>query len=145
MVVQVTFGILWLLCCGYAGLFGGRDGRFGAAILGGGAIATGMALTLDHSYRQLLPLVLGVDLAILVALGFLLSASRRFWPIWLFGLHLIAVTAHIAAWLSPAALRPIYHALVTMGGMPMLLIMAIGIYLDRAAAAARLNAGVMAE
>ena len=79
-----------------------------------------------------LPL-LSVDLVLLAGLYTLLLRSERFWPIWMVGFHLIAVTTHISTVIAPEFTPRLYRAMESVWAIPVLVSMFAGIVMDRRA------------
>ena len=131
MIVQNAFNLFMLICCGYAALAGGPEGRWGSGMMVTAGILSIVATIFDHSYRYMLPALFLVDLALLVGLVILSVRSDRWWPIWCAAFQLNAVAGHLVALLSPVVLRNVYYAMVTIWATPMLLVMVAGTMLDR--------------
>lgn len=135
MVAQL-FWILTLLACGYAAAFGERDGKWAALLIVAVSLLTIPAARLGHVWGSFEPGVFLVDTGLLLALYILVLRSRRWWPIWMAGFHLLAVTSHLGAWLSSSFLPDIYFAAASFSAIPVPVFMVVGIALDR-----RENAG----
>lgn len=126
--------MLTLLCCGHAVLFGGRDGRWAAFAF---LVAVGLTIPagrLGKAWGETELLVLGADLILLASLYALMLASRRYWPIWMVGFHLIAVVTHLSTMLTPNFTPQVYRAMESFWAIPLLLSLLIGVELDRRAA-----------
>lgn len=78
--------------------------------------------------------VLAVDLFLLAGLYALMLASRRYWPIWIVGFHLVAVITHLSTVVAPSFTPGVYQAMEAFWAIPVLLSMLIGVELDRRAA-----------
>lgn len=131
MSTQAFFITFLLCCCGYAAVAGGRSGKAGAALFIGAGVATYPASFLTQDWWQPKAGVLLVDLALLIGLIVLALRSRHYWPIWAAGLHLNTVVAHLARLIVPDARNIVYEATVAAWSLPVLLAMAVGIWLDR--------------
>jgi hypothetical protein len=59
--------------------------------------------------------------------------SRSYWPIWMTGFHLIAVTTHFSVMLAPHYTPAIYRGMQSVWALPVLVSMLIGVALDRQA------------
>jgi hypothetical protein len=59
--------------------------------------------------------------------------SRRYWPIWMTGFHLVAVASHISTLIAPGFTPEIYRALAGVWAIPILLSLLLGVELDRRA------------
>jgi hypothetical protein len=137
VIIGLLFWLLALLCCGHAIAFGGRDGRWAAALIIAAAVLTAPAILLGRAWGATELTILAVDLALLAGFYSLMLSSRRFWPIWMTGFHLVAVTTHLATALAPGFTPAIYRALESMWSIPVLLSLVIGVELDRRAGLGR--------
>jgi hypothetical protein len=135
MLIASLFWALTLLCCSYAILFGGRDGRWAAFLFLAAAGLTFPAELLGRAWGETEWLVLGVDFAFLAAMYALMLSSRRYWPIWMTGFHLITVVTHLSTMMAPSFAPMIYWAMGSFWAIPVLLALLIGVELDRRAAA----------
>lgn len=124
---------LVVICCGYAAIRGGGDGRWAAAIMLSGIILSVAAAHVDHSYSRTATWIFGIDLAVLAALFVLAVRSRRYWPVWMTAFHGVSVATHIATIIDPAFLPKAYQAMVSFWALPMLLVMLLGVMTDRRA------------
>jgi hypothetical protein len=135
VLIGLLYWSLTLLCCGHAILSGGRDGRWAAFLF---LAATGLTIPagrLGKAWGETELLVLGVDLLFLVALYALMLSSRRYWPIWMVGFHLVGVVTHLSTMLTPDFTPRLYRAMGSFWALPILLSLLIGVELDRRAAA----------
>jgi hypothetical protein len=133
MIIGILFWLLTLLCCSYAFVFGGRDGRWGAFLLMAATLLTIPALLLGNAWRHTELAILAVDIALLVGLYSLMLFSRRYWPIWMTGFHLVAVVSHLSTMLAPSFTPEIYRALASVWSIPLTLSLLLGVELDRRA------------
>lgn len=140
-MIMLLFWSLTLMGCGYAALAGGRDGRVAAGLIIAASLLTIPATRLGHAWASTELLILGVDLALLAGLYTLTLRSRSFFPIWMVGFHLIAVTTHLSTIVAPDFTPRIYRGLVTLWAVPMTLAMVWGIHLDRRGAKPPLSPG----
>jgi hypothetical protein len=85
--------------------------------------------------------ILAVDVGLLLGLYVLVLASRRGWPIWMTGFHLVAVVTHLGTVLVPDFTPRIYRALESVWAIPVLLVLIIGVELDRRSGLSRLLDG----
>jgi hypothetical protein len=134
VLIGLLFWMLTLLCCGYAALFGGRDGRWGAFLFLAAAVLTIPAGRIGKAWGETEWAVFGVDFAYLVALYALMLHSRRYWPIWMVSFHLIVVVTHLSTLLTPSFTPHIYRAMGSFWAIPILLALLVGVALDRRAA-----------
>jgi hypothetical protein len=131
MIIGILFWLLALLSCAYAVILGGRDGLWAASLIIAASVLTVPAAHLDHSWGQVETARMGVDAALLVGLYALTLHSQRYWPVWMTGFHLIAVTTHVSVMLVPHYTPTIYRAMQSVWALPVLLSMVIGIAADR--------------
>lgn len=78
-----------------------------------------------------------VDLGLMVGLYILAMRSRRYWPLWVAGFHLITLTTHLATFAAPTYAFRVYFGLATIWAVPKLLVLAYGVELDRRAGIGR--------
>lgn len=137
MIIGLLFWMLALISCGYAVAFGGKPGRWAAFLIVAASILTVVAAHMGRAWGQLETARFVVDVMLLVALYVLMVLSRRFWPIWMTGFHLIAVTTHVSVIIAPGVTPQIYRALESLWAIPVLLALLAGVELDRRAASGR--------
>lgn len=131
----MLFWLLALLCCAQAIRFGGRDGRWAAFLILAASALTVPASRLDHAWGETELARLTVDLLLLAGLYALMLASRRYWPIWMAGFHLVAVVTHLSTLITPSFTPAIYRAMGAFWAIPVLISLLIGVELDRRALA----------
>ena len=132
MIIGILFWLLTILCCTYAIAFGGRDGRWAAGLLIAASLLTIPAADME-AWGNTELVVLAVDTALLVGLYSLMLFSRRYWPIWMTGFHLVAVVSHLSTLLAPDFTPEIYRALASVWAIPVTLSLLLGVELDRRA------------
>ena len=133
MLIPLLFWTLTLLCCGHAVLFGGRDGRWAAVLLLIAPLLTIPAGRIGQAWGETEIAILVVDVLLMAGLYTLMLASRRYWPIWIAGFHLVAVVSHLSTMLVPDFTPRIYKAMETFWAIPMLISLLIGVEMDRRA------------
>jgi hypothetical protein len=133
MIVAALFWVLTLLGCGFAAAFGGRDGRWAVFLIIAATLLTIPAMLLGKAWRQTEVGILMVDLLLLASLYALCLRSDRYFPVWMTGFHLVAVTTHVSTLLAPEFTPRVYRALESVWAIPMTLSMIVGIALDRRA------------
>ena len=114
-------------CCGYAFWRGRGDVRIAAAVC---LLATAVTNLVLHSpldsHRQLETGVLAIDVLVFGAFVWLALSSQRFWPLWVAGLQLTSLLAHLAR-VSGIDLLPVaYAAAERFWSYPILIIIAVG-------------------
>lgn len=139
MIMGILFWLLASVCCAYAAIFGGRDGRWAVAMILLTSIVTVPATLLGASWGKTELAIFVIDAALLVGLYGLMLASRRYWPIWMTGFHLVAVVSHASTLLAPHYAPHIYRALASFWAIPVLLSLLIGVVLDQRAATAAVD------
>lgn len=130
-MIGILFWLLTIVGCGYAAVLGGRDGRWAALLIIGASVLTIPATRLGESWGQTEYLILAVDLALLCGLYLLTLQSQRYFPLWMTGFHLIAVSTHVGTLVAPGYAPEIYRALGSVWAIPMTMCMMWGIHLDR--------------
>jgi hypothetical protein len=133
VLIVVLFWILALLCCSHAVVCGGRDGRLAVFLIVAATLLTAPAM-FGRPWAKTELAILAVDLLLLAGLYALMLASRRYWPIWMTGFHLVAVVTHVSTMLVPSFTPKIYKAMESFWAIPVLLSLLIGVELDRRAA-----------
>ena len=118
IVVSVAYG--WLA--------GNRHDREGVAWIAAAIACTLWAQTSHDAATQVL-LIGIVDGALLLAMVSLALRSGRYWPTWFAGLHLATVTTNLAIPMFPDF--EILRAIAAFFGIPAILAMVIGLFLDR--------------
>jgi len=133
MIIPLLFWILTLAACAFAAAIGGNDGRAAAFMILAASVLTIPATLMGNAWHRPEVAILAVDMLLLVMLYGLTLSSKRFFPIWMTGLHLIAVVTHLSALIAPDFTPRIYRALAGLWAIPMTLSMVFGILLDQRA------------
>jgi hypothetical protein len=137
MLIGLLFWLLALTSCLYAIVFGGRDGRWAAVLIIAASVLTVPAAQMGKAWGELETARLVVDLALLIGLCALMLWSRRYWPIWMTGFHLIAVATHVSVMIAPGFTPQIYRGLQSFWAIPVLLVLLAGVDRDRRSASGR--------
>lgn len=132
MLVAVLFWTLIILCCGFAALYGGRSGRGVAAAVILAAAATALAPD-GNVWRATNLWVLAIDTLLLIAFVVIAMRSQRWFPIWSAGLQLVGVSFHLGSILAPDFSPNAYFLLQAFWAVPLLMMLVIGVALDRRA------------
>lgn len=120
-----------LATCLYLSIYGGRTGRWMAADQLLSAVLAAVLSYNAPSFVWLQPRMVTLDVvSLMVKIAIVLFSDRR-WPIWVAALQLNTVLAQVAIMLSPDFRNAFYYAMATIWAMPTLLIMVLGLYLDR--------------
>lgn len=104
-----------------------------AGLLLGASFLTLAAQFLQDIVNDAIWPVMVVDLLLLLGLYWVAIHSRRLWPLWVTGFHLITMTTHLAVLLAPNFAIRVYIGLATLWSIPMLLVILVGVTLDRQA------------
>jgi len=137
MTVILLFWLFATVCCGYALIFGKRDGRLAASMIVAAVLLSWWAQNVQQEWKVInLPVMLD-DLGLWIGMLALMVRSRRYWPIWMAAAQSLTVASHLATLIAPAFAQKSYAALTTVWAIPCLLSMVGGIALDRRASSQR--------
>jgi len=115
----------------YAVLFGGRAGRATIGIIAILFAATWAWWHLAPTRPDYRAGAFVIDcLSLFLKIGVAIS-SRRKWPIILAAFQLNSVGAQIAILIAPTFRTQFHYAMITVWAVPTLIVIALGIYLDR--------------
>lgn len=129
-MIGLLFIVLMVFSCGTAVLLGGRDGRWVASLYVLAVIGTHFARRTGDSWDSPHIPVLIVDAALLVGLLAVTLNSRRYWTIWITGLHLLTVASHAQAWAVGTFSYRAYFVMESVWSPIKLIILLIGVLLD---------------
>ncbi|PJG47467.1 MULTISPECIES: hypothetical protein [Sphingobium] len=118
----------------YVWLQGGWVGKAGAVLVIAATVATYVGMGLPHPFGGLNLAVFGGDLLLFAGFLYLALASRRWWPIWAAALQFNGVCSHLVAWVAPKLVADVYYNMTTAWGVPILVVMAVGVAMDQRAA-----------
>ncbi len=126
MLSPLTYYAVLFAVCAYAFLRGCRDERLAAATCIVATFATNLVYSPAGSYAGIETGVLIVDS--LAMLGFIFIALRtdRFWPLWVAGLQLTTLIAHIFKVADLDLIPQVYAAAARFWVYPIFLIIVIG-------------------
>lgn len=111
----------------YAFLRGRADERLAAAICIAATGAThGLMLLIGETYSRVETGLLLVDLATLLAFVYIALRTDRFWPLWVAGLQLTTLFAHILKAVQLDLMPQAYAAAAKFWVYPIFLIIVIG-------------------
>lgn len=123
----VIFFLCLALACGFALWKGGGAERAVALLLVAATVATfWVQISADALFQSIEADVLFIDAVLWLALGAIASTSTRFWPIWITGIHGLAIGVHASKAINPAILPAVYAQAVGKLGYPILLILVLG-------------------
>lgn len=127
MTYHIVFDCLLLLSCGFALARGTRDGRIVALIC---LCATFASRLLIHPaafrYSGVELGVVLVDALTFAGFTFVALQSSRFWPMWVAGLQLATLAAHLMKGLEGTLMPLVYAAASRAWSYPILIILTIG-------------------
>lgn len=127
MLSPYIYHALLIAVCGYAFLAGHRDERSAAAICLVATIATRLVLSpLTSRYSQIEAGVFLVDCLVLVGFTTIALRSDRFWPLWVAGLQLTTIIAHLFKVVDLELIPKVYAAASRFWVYPIFLIIVVG-------------------
>lgn len=133
-MIAFLFWLLVIASCGYAAAQGSRDGRWIAGFYFSAILLTVPAQLIQQNW------VLGtnwpvfiVDLYQMGGLYWLSMRARSYWPLWVVGFQVGVLTSHLATLVTPTYAFRLYFLLATLWSIPQLLVMIVGVTLDRRA------------
>lgn len=127
MLSPYIYHALLVAVCAYAFLAGRSDERLAAAICLIATIATRLVVSpINSRYSHIEPGVLLVDLVVLIGFTFIALRSDRFWPLWIAGLQLTTITAHLFQGVSLDLIPKVYAAAARFWVYPIFLIIVVG-------------------
>jgi len=129
-MISILFISLMLLSCGTAALLGGREGKCIAGLYIAAAFGTYFVRLIWPSWVHPHLQVFLVDLLLLIGLLTVTFTSRKYWPIWITGLHLLSVLAFFQAMVAGQFGYRIYFALESVWSLPKLVILLVGVLFD---------------
>lgn len=129
---MIIFNALLLGSCFYALLRGGAPER----IVGGLLLAAYAATLLSYSalatrFDHVEMAVLAVDAILLCALVTVALRADRLWPLFVAGLHIATVGAHLIKFFDLNMIRVTYAVMIAAWSYPMLALLAIGTWRHR--------------
>lgn len=129
-MIGTIFLALVAISCGTAALLGGRDGRWVASLYLLAIVGTHYAREAVPSWASPHLPVFIVDLALLVGLVAVALNSRRYWTIWIAGLHILTVTSHASVWFVGTFDPRVYFVLESVWSPFKLVILLVGVLMD---------------
>ena len=127
MLSPTSYFIVLAIVCIYAFARGGAESRIAAAIAGTASIASVIVMSpIAGRYSHIEAGVFAVDLAVLAGFTAIALRSDRFWPLWLAGLQLTTILAHVFKVIDFQLVPQIYAAAARFWVYPIFLIIVIG-------------------
>lgn len=137
MELPIAFNAALICVVAYVWIQGGWVGKVGALLVLAASAITFIGQGGATPYGRLnIPIFIG-DILLLAGFIYLALASSRWWPIWASALQFNGVCSHLVAWLAPTVVSAVYYRMITVWGVPILLVMTIGTALDQRAAKAK--------
>lgn len=131
-MIDALFLALMALSCGYAIIGGPQEGKLVSSLFCGAWLVSFPASLMNPLERQMIDIYLfGIDLILLVGLSAVALKTKFFWPIWMLGLHFANLSMDVVSLFAQGWQPIIYDVLQAFWSVPELLIMPIGIHLDR--------------
>ncbi len=127
---EFVFIFLLFACVVYASLFGGKTGRWGAAIFVGATVLSNVAARFNPDWASPSYGVFWVDMGCMTALLVLASNSNRYWPIWALGFQIVSVATHFAMMIAPDIVPVVYQSIESFWSIPILGVMVLGTTFD---------------
>ena len=127
MLSPYIYHAVLVAVCVYAFLAGRSDERSAAAICLVATIATRLVLSpLTSRYSSVEAGVFVVDFLVLAGFTAIALRSDRFWPLWVAGLQLTTILAHLLKAVEFELMPEVYAAAARFWVYPILLILLIG-------------------
>ena len=142
MLSPSTYWAILILVSAFAFWRGRSDERLAAAICVLATVATHLVYVRKGAYEQVEIGVFIVDAATFAGFAYIALRSERFWPLWLSGLQLTTVFAHLMKAIQLDLMPQAYAAAARFWVYPIFLVIAIGTWRSyrRRAAAKRVPA-----
>jgi hypothetical protein len=125
MMRVVLFYALLLTVVLLALRHGDRETRYAALIALAGSLLSAASVYSIGGARPVEGFVALVDLGVLAAFVYIALKSCRFWPLWVAGLQLTTVLAHLLRLISPDLVDIAYQAAMRFWSYPILLILVV--------------------
>jgi nicotinamide riboside transporter PnuC len=127
MLSPLTYFVVLALVCAYAFYRGQAESRIAAVICVVASIASVIVMSpLAGRYSGLESGVMLVDLGVLIGFTVIALRSERFWPLWVAGLQLTTIIAHLFKVADLDLIPHVYAAAARFWVYPIFLIIVIG-------------------
>ena len=127
MSYHIIFNLLLVGSCAFALWAGPRDSRWIAVICLGATVASRLFIRPTVArYSGVEPGILIVDTATLAAFVGVALQSSRFWPMWIAGLQLTTLNAHLFKGLTGDLVPVVYASAARAWSYPILIILIVG-------------------
>jgi len=129
MLSPFTYFIVLAMVCAYAFYRGQAESRIAAVICVVASIASMIVMSpLAGRYSRIESGVFIVDVAVLIGFTAIALRSDRFWPLWVAGLQLTTIIAHLFKVADLDLVPHVYAAAARFWVYPIFLIIVIGTY-----------------
>lgn len=127
MLSPLTYFLVLAMVCAYAFYRGQTESRVAAIICVAASIASTIVMSpLAGRYSGVESGVFIVDVAVLIGFTAIALRSDRFWPLWVAGLQLTTIIAHVFKALDLDLIPQVYAAAARFWVYPIFLIIVIG-------------------
>jgi urea transporter len=127
MLSPQTYFIILAFVCGYAFVRGSADARIAALICLIASVASVVvASPVATPYSSIESGIFVVDVAVLIGFTAIALRSDRFWPLWIAGLQLATILAHLFKVVDLDLIPKVYAAAARFWVYPIFLIIVIG-------------------
>ncbi|MEO7410244.1 MAG: hypothetical protein ABIU10_02840 [Sphingomicrobium sp.] len=129
MLSPLTYFIVLTMVCAYAFYRGQAESRIAAVICVVASIASMIVMSpLAGRYSGFESGVFIVDMAVLIGFTAIALRSDRFWPLWVTGLQLTTIIAHLFKVVDLDLIPKVYAAAARFWVYPIFLIIVIGTF-----------------
>ena len=126
-MIPLLYWSILTLTCGYALLRGRVDERVAAGMCIGASIISVLVLSpMSIRYTSLEEGEMAVDLIVFAVFLMVALRSDRFWPLWITGLQLTTILAHLLKAIDFKLLPAAYGAAERFWSYPILIVIAVG-------------------
>lgn len=127
MLSPLTYFIVLAMVCAYAFYRGQAEARVAASICVIASVSSIIvASPLATPYSEVESGIFMVDIAVLVGFTAIALRSDRFWPLWIAGLQLTTIIAHLFKLVDLTLIPQVYAAAARFWVYPIFLIIVIG-------------------
>lgn len=130
-MIPLFYSIGLIAICCYAVICGGFEGRAMSAIVATLFLLSLAVTWMAPSYQIYVMAGFGISCLSLLLKSTVALCSNRRWPIIIAGFELNVVCAQLSLFIAPQFKTAFHYAMITVWAAPTLLILALGIYLDR--------------
>ena len=127
MSTKYLYWVMLFLCCGYALWRGRHDERIVASTAVCASLATYVFITITKGNFAAFEVgILAIDFAVMAAFLYVALTSSRFWPLYVAGLQLTTLLAHLFRLISSDLVPMAYAAAERFWSYPIMLILVVG-------------------